>query len=90
MKSKKQVLGTETGKYCLDVSKLIIGGVILASIVKEDIDSMFLIGIGFVFVIFLTLLGLWLISHYNEKDETKPETPKRKKKYFRRTNNRRN
>lgn len=90
MKSKKQVLGTETGKFCLDVSKLIIGGVILASIVKEDIDSMLLIGIGFVFVVFLSLLGLWLITHYNDKDEMKSESTKSKKKYYRRTNNRRN
>jgi len=58
MKSKKQVLGTETGKFCLDVAKLIIGGVILASIVKKDIDPILLISVGFIFVTKINLKTL--------------------------------
>ena len=69
MKSKNKVLGTETGKFCLDVAKLVIGGVILAGIVKRDIDPMILIGVGFVFVIMLTIIGLWLITKCKDEDD---------------------
>ena len=88
MKSKKQVLGTETGKFCLDVAKLIIGGVILASIVKKDIDPILLISVGFIFVIVLTGLGLWLMAHYKDGDEDKNKSQDIKRKYYSRKNRR--
>lgn len=46
------MLNEEVGKFSLDVAKLIIGGVVLASIVKEDLDPLLLIGIGMVIVLF--------------------------------------
>lgn len=90
MKSKKQVLGTETGKFCLDVAKLIIGGIVLASIVKENIDSMLLIGVGFIFVIFLTLVGLWLITRYKEEKEESPKPQTYIRRHYKQDKNRRN
>lgn len=86
MKSKKQVLGTETGKFCLDVAKLIIGGVILASIVKKDLDPILLISVGFIFVIVLTGLGLWLMTHYKDEDNNRSQNYK--SKYYNRNNRR--
>ena len=42
----------EAGKFCLDIAKLIFGGVILAGLMKQDIDymSLFLVGLGVVLI----------------------------------------
>ena len=43
----------ELGKYCLDVSKLVLGGVILTGIMKQEIEdytTLFMVG-GVVFFI---------------------------------------
>jgi len=52
---KKKYLMEELGKYCLDVSKLVLGGVILTGIMKQEIEdytTLFMVG-GVVFFIFL-------------------------------------
>lgn len=36
---QKTTLWSEGGKFCLDLAKLIFGGIILASIMKKDIDT---------------------------------------------------
>ena len=47
MKQKKrELLMQESGKYFLDISKLIFGGVILAGIMNLGVDSLYLFGIG--------------------------------------------
>lgn len=54
-KDRKKFLMKELGKYCLDVSKLVLGGVILTGIMKqkiEDYTTLFVVG-GVVFFIFL-------------------------------------
>ena len=61
-KDGKRTLFAEASKFCLDIAKLVIGGVLLASIVKEDIDKVTLYMLGVLIVLFFTFLGfLFLI-----------------------------
>lgn len=54
-------LYTRVSKYFEDISKLVFGGVILASIMREDIETMILVGSG---VISLTiLLGVSYVTY---------------------------
>ena len=62
LKFNKDKLYEEGGKFSLDVAKLIIGGVVLASIVKENINPMVLIGIGMGMVLLFVLLGFFFVS----------------------------
>ena len=52
----------ESGKYCLDMSKLIFGGVILGSIMNLGVNNTLLFGIGGVFVVFLAVIGFVFYS----------------------------
>ena len=52
----------ESGKYCLDMSKLIFGAVILAGIMNLGVNSLFLFGIGGVLVILLAVMGFVFYS----------------------------
>lgn len=42
----------EAGKFCLDIAKLVFGGVILAGLMKEDLDYplLFSLGVSVVFI----------------------------------------
>lgn len=53
----KRTLFAEASKFCLDIAKLIIGGVLLASIMKEDLDKVILYTLGVLMVLFFTLIG---------------------------------
>lgn len=54
---------SETGKFFIDISKLVFGGVILASIMKyESINPALLLGIGCVAVVCSFITGLVLIA----------------------------
>ena len=55
-------VGLEAGKFCLDIAKLIFGGVILAGLMKQDIDylSLFFVGLGVVAI--FAFLGFRLIA----------------------------
>ena len=57
----------EAGKFCLDIAKLVFGGVILAGLMKQDIDyvSLFFIGIGVVIV--FAFWGFRLIASSKKK-----------------------
>ncbi len=52
----------EAGKFCLDIAKLVFGGVLLASIMQQDIDfnSLFLTGLGV--VLLFVAFGFYLIK----------------------------
>ena len=52
----------EYGKYFLDMSKLIFGGVILAGIMNLGVNNVLLLGSGFVVVIIFAMIGF---SFYN-------------------------
>ncbi|MBR2292083.1 MAG: ABC transporter permease [Prevotella sp.] len=63
MKQKKrELIMQESGKYCLDMSKLIFGAVILAGIMNLGVNSLFLFGIGGVLVILLAVMGFVFYS----------------------------
>ena len=58
MKQKKrELMMQESGKYCLDMSKLIFGGVILAGIMNLGVNNLYLFGTGGLFVILLAVMG---------------------------------
>lgn len=52
----------ELGKYCLDMSKLIFGGVILAGIMNLGIQSSYLFGVGGGLVAFFAVIGFTFYS----------------------------
>lgn len=63
MKQKKrELIMQESGKYCLDMSKLIFGGVILAGIMNLGVSNLFLFGIGGGLVILLAMIGFVFYS----------------------------
>lgn len=69
-KDKQDTAGNvvlEAGKFCLDIAKLVFGGVILAGLMKQDIEyvSLFLIGLGVVLV--FAFWGFWLIAKSKKK-----------------------
>lgn len=61
----------DAGNFFLDIAKLIIGGVLLAGIMKEDIDRPVLYGLGLFFVLLMSLLGFFLLmlSDDSKKEE---------------------
>jgi len=59
---KRELMMQESGKYCLDMSKLIFGGVILAGIMNLGVDNVYLLGIGGLIVVFLMIIGFVFYS----------------------------
>ena len=60
-KQRKDILLEEWGKFSLDTAKLIIGGVILAGIMRTDVSSEYLIVYGTLFVALFFGIGTVLI-----------------------------
>ena len=62
-----QKLYQEASKYCLDVSKLIFGGIVISGIMGLSIETASLIWIGLVAVVLTALLGLilFILGHKN-------------------------
>ena len=58
---QQKALLEEGYKFCSDVVKLIIGGVILAGIMQESINKVLLYGAGFFFIVLFLVIGVWLI-----------------------------
>lgn len=52
----------EYGKYCLDMSKLIFGGVILAGIMNLGVNNSILFGIGGALVTIFAVVGFVFYS----------------------------
>jgi len=52
----------EAGKFCLDLAKLIFAGVILAGLMKQDIDYVALLCSGLGVVLIFTIFGFYLIK----------------------------
>ena len=57
-----QSIAFEMGKFCLDIAKLVFGGVILAGIMQQGIEfnSLFLTGLGV--VLLFVSFGFYLIK----------------------------
>ena len=64
---QKTTLWSEGGKFCLDLAKLIFGGIILASIMKKDIDTGKLLVFGALITLFLAVCGFFLILMSKDK-----------------------
>ena len=60
----------ELGKILIDIAKLVIGGVILAGLMRQDIPPKFLFTIGGIVAILMIFIGLILIS-LEEKNNKK-------------------
>ena len=69
LKEKNKRLRTfmyETGKFLVDIAKLVFGGVILAGIMNEEINRTLLFSTGTIIVLVASLTGLTLISNNKE------------------------
>jgi len=54
----------EIGKYLLDVSKLVLGGVVLSTIFEiEDMSKWVILLVGFIITIFFAIIGFLLIKN---------------------------
>lgn len=65
-KTSQRALYEEAGKYLLDVSKLIFGGVILAGVVNLDVDKIVLFIVGGASVVLSAILGFVLFKKGKE------------------------
>ena len=63
---KEHPIAKKLGDFFVDVSKLIIGGVILAGLMKQDIDYLILSIVGGITVILFLSFGIWLINYANK------------------------
>ena len=60
---RKETILSETGKFLVDIAKLVFGGIILAGIMKyESINSVLLYSVGGTAVIICFLSGLILLT----------------------------
>ena len=60
----------ELGKALIDIAKLVIGGVILAGLMRQDIPPVFLFTVGGVISIILIVSGLVFVS-WEDKSNNK-------------------
>ena len=60
----------ELGKVLIDIAKLVIGGVILAGLMRQDIPPVFMFIVGSISVVMLIITGLIFIS-WNDKSNNK-------------------
>ena len=65
--TRKGLMYKEVGKYCLDLSKLVFGGIILAGVMDLGFDliPLILVGLGFVFV--FGAIGMFAMFMSNSK-----------------------
>ena len=64
--SANSEIAKELGKFCMDVAKLVIGGVILSGLMKQGIDYYVIGPLGGFVVLVLMLLGVGLIKYSNK------------------------
>lgn len=64
--ASKKALYEEAGKYLLDVSKLIFGGVILAGVMNLNVDKLVLFIVGGISVILSAIVGFVLFKKGKE------------------------
>ena len=66
-KEKEAVL-QETGKYLIDISKLVFGGIILAGVMEQSINQWWLFGVGGLSAVLALAAGLVLTAITNKGD----------------------
>ncbi len=63
---KQEDFEKEVGKYWLDISKLVFGGVVLATIIKiEDINKLMVLGLGVIAAAGFAVLGFIKLKNKN-------------------------
>jgi hypothetical protein len=50
------------GKMCMDASKLAFGSLVLGTILKGDIDRMYILIAGTIAALLLAIIGIFLVS----------------------------
>ena len=60
-------IAKKMGDFFIDVAKLIVGGVIIAGLMKQDIDYWFLAMCGLGTVVVFVLAGLYLVRISNKE-----------------------
>lgn len=66
-KTNSELALDELGKYLIDISKLIFGGIILAGIMRLEIDPAWLFGAGMTAVLMFMASGFIFILVANSK-----------------------
>ena len=66
-RTRKEMMFGEIGKYCLDISKLVFGGVILAGIMNLDVNYYALFIFGSLSVLLMAVAGFVCINFSNSK-----------------------
>ena len=61
-KERKEVVLAETGKFFIDIAKLVFGGIILASIMKLEVNKPLLFILGGISVAAFAFAGLSFIA----------------------------
>ena len=59
-------IAKKMGDFFIDVAKLVIGGVILAGLMKQDINYLFLFWLSIGVVFLLVAFGMYLINFANK------------------------
>jgi len=59
----------ELGKILIDIAKMVIGGVILAGLMRQDIPPVFLFTTGSIATVLMIIAGLVLISWGEENNK---------------------
>ena len=60
--NSNQSIALEAGKFCLDIAKLVFGGVILAGIMQQGIEFNSLFITGLAVVLLFVVFGFYLIK----------------------------
>lgn len=53
----------QIGKYCLDVSKLVLGGSVISAIMKQDIHVWSIVFFGAIVVVIFAVTGFLFIKN---------------------------
>lgn len=76
-KEQVKALTTEAGKYSLDISKLIFGGIILASIMQTETEPTTLLWVGGTITLLFSFIGFLLILLSKKDNNHKVEHKRR-------------
>ena len=66
---KENLAMKEAGKFFIDISKLVIGGVILTSVMKQDLNILPTLLLGLSAVCAFFILGILLLIKSNKKGD---------------------
>lgn len=61
-RERRNLIMAETGKFMLDIAKLVFGGIILACIMQITVNKLLLLIVGLAFVVAFAFAGLICIA----------------------------